>query len=96
MSLKRWQDLLPGGYIAEKGNSKNYETGSWRTFKPVFEGAKCTHCLFCWVYCPDDAVIVKEGKMLGFDYEHCKGCGLCAVECPDKQKCITMVLEHQN
>lgn len=96
MSQKKWQDLIPGGYITEAGNSKNYETGSWRTFKPIFHAEKCIHCLFCWVYCPDDAVIVKDGKMQGFDYDHCKGCGICAYECPDKAKAIEMVLEHQN
>lgn len=96
MSQKKWQDLIPGGYIIEAGNSKNYETGSWRTFKPIFHAEKCINCLFCWVYCPDDAVIVKDGKMQGFDYDHCKGCGICAYECPDKAKAIEMVLEHQN
>ena len=96
MSLKKWQELVPGGYIIDRGNSKNYETGSWRTFRPVFEIEKCTHCLFCWTFCPDGAVIVKDDKMKGFDYDHCKGCGICTEECPDKIKCIKMVLEHQN
>lgn len=96
MSLKKWQELVPGGYIIEPGNSKNYETGSWRTFRPVFDAEKCTHCLFCFIYCPDDAIVVKDNKMTGFDYAHCKGCGICAAECPDKIKCIKMVLEHQN
>lgn len=96
MSLKNWQELVPGGYIVEAGNSKNYETGSWRTFKPVFHAEKCINCLFCWVYCPDNAVLVNEGKMAGFDYDHCKGCGICAYECPDKAKAIEMVLEHQS
>jgi pyruvate ferredoxin oxidoreductase delta subunit len=95
MNLKTWQELPIGGYIIEAGSAKVYETGSWRTFKPVFYAEKCIHCLFCWVYCPDDAIYVKGGKMIGFDYEHCKGCAICAYECPDKAKAIEMVLEHQ-
>jgi 2-oxoacid:acceptor oxidoreductase delta subunit (pyruvate/2-ketoisovalerate family) len=95
MSLKTWQELPIGGYILEAGSAKEYETGSWRTFKPIFNQEKCIHCLFCWVYCPDDAVNIKDSKMIGFDYLHCKGCGICAFECPDKAKAIEMVLEHQ-
>jgi pyruvate ferredoxin oxidoreductase delta subunit len=96
MSLKKWQELVPGGYIIDPGNSKTYETGSWRTFKPIRDIEKCTNCLFCWIYCPDDAIIVKDDKIEKIDYDHCKGCGICAVECPDKIKAIVMVLEHQN
>ena len=40
--------------------------------------------------CPDSAVITEDGKMIGFDLEHCKGCGICAMECPDKVKAIKM------
>jgi len=40
--------------------------------------------------CPDSAIIIEDGKMIGFDMEHCKGCGICAVECPDKVKAIKM------
>jgi pyruvate ferredoxin oxidoreductase delta subunit len=27
---------------------------------------------------------VKDEKMTGIDFEHCKGCGICAKECPFK------------
>jgi pyruvate ferredoxin oxidoreductase delta subunit len=40
--------------------------------------------------CPDSAIIVEEGKLVGFNMEHCKGCGICAVECPDKINAILM------
>ncbi len=56
---------------------------------------KCIHCFFCWAYCPDNAVIVdaEAGKMLAFNYDYCKGCGICAAACPAKGA-ITMVPER--
>jgi len=40
--------------------------------------------MICWIYCPDSSILVEDGKMIGFDYKHCKGCGICAAECPTK------------
>ena len=57
--------------------------------------AKCVNCLTCWVYCPDSAILVVEGKHGDFDLKHCKGCGICAQECPKKDKAITMVEESE-
>ena len=92
---KGWRDLPIGGMILEAGNSAEYNTGAWRTFKPVHDQNKCTNCLLCWIYCPDSAIRVKDGKFLEFDLEHCKGCGICAKECPDKIKAITMAEERR-
>jgi pyruvate ferredoxin oxidoreductase delta subunit len=61
----------------------------------VLDKSKCTSCLLCWIYCPDNSVIVIDGTVEGFDYEHCKGCGICAEVCPDRNKAIEMVLETQ-
>lgn len=85
-------DKLPlAGVIEEAGNAKNYETGSWGTFRPIFHPEICIQCLFCWVYCPDSAILVEDGKVVGIDYDHCKGCEICHVECPTKpDKAITM------
>jgi len=88
-----WRDLPIGGRVLEAGNSEEYETGSWRTFKPVRDEEKCRHCLLCWIYCPDAAVLVKDGKVVGCDYKHCKGCGICARECPPRIQAIEMVQE---
>ena len=44
-------------------------------------------------FCPDMAVIVEDGRVVGFDYKHCKGCGICAKECPSKVHAIDMVPE---
>ncbi len=89
--LKNWQDLPPGGVIAEGGNAADYETGTWRTWRPVWQKEHCVHCLTCWVLCPDGAFELQDGRtaagkdrkeIRGIDYVHCKGCGLCVRECP--------------
>lgn len=92
---KGWKDLPAGGLILEAGNSDDYETGSWRTYKPVLDENKCNSCLICWIHCPDSSIIVEDGEMKGFDMKHCKGCGICAEVCPPKIKAITMVLEER-
>ena len=88
---KGWKQIPIGGVIDRGGTAEEYKTGPWRTFKPVRDEARCIHCMFCWVYCPDSSILVKDGKMTGFDYEHCKGCGICASVCP--KKCISMEKE---
>ncbi len=89
---KGYKELPIAGLILEAGNAVEYETGSWRTFKPVLHKEDCINCMFCWIYCPDTSVIVKDEDMIGFDYDHCKGCGICAVECP--KDCIEMVKDE--
>ena len=56
--------------------------GTWSTAKPVLKG-KCTFCLFCWVFCPEGAIIQDEAnRKVTFVFEDCKGCGICVKECP--------------
>ncbi len=86
-----WEELPIGGKIIKPGNSKEYKTGNWRTFRPVTDFNKCIHCMKCWVVCPDNAIKVKDGKKTGTDLDFCKGCGLCAEVCP--VKCIEMKRE---
>jgi 2-oxoacid:acceptor oxidoreductase delta subunit (pyruvate/2-ketoisovalerate family) len=83
-------ELPMGIIIPEAGNAVEYDTGSWGTFKPMFHEDRCIQCYICWVVCPDSSVIIKDGNVVGFDYFHCKGCGLCAAECPPKANAITM------
>jgi len=64
-----------------------YKTGDWRTFRPVVDPGKCTHCLICWIFCPDGAIRRGE-KVVEINFDFCKGCGICAAECP--VKAITM------
>ncbi len=95
MKPKGWKDLPPGAVLTTPGSAAEFRTGSWRSFRPVWVSGNCIQCLFCWIYCPDMAVKVEDGKRQDFDYDYCKGCGICARECPGKkgQKAIMMVEE---
>lgn len=75
-------EVPEGGAIDEPGKAREYETGSWRSMRPVLDREKCIDCLTCWIYCPDDCILVEDKKMKGFRYSHCKGCGICARVCP--------------
>jgi len=95
MKEKAWTEIPIGGVIEEAGNAETYETGSWRTYRPIWTEETCIHCLRCWVACPDSSILLDEGKVKGIDYEHCKGCGICAFECPTDPKAIEMKLETE-
>ncbi|MFZ3062768.1 MAG: 4Fe-4S binding protein [Actinomycetota bacterium] len=86
-----WTKHPVGAVIPEAGTAAQYETGGWRTFRPELS-EKCNNCLLCVMFCPDSSILVKDGKIVGFDLDHCKGCGICAEECPIKA--ITMVKER--
>ena len=92
MKLLSWKDMPTGAIAYEPGNSVEVETGSWRSLRPEIDFSRCTHCMICWLFCPDSCFQTSEGKLLGIDYTHCKGCGICASECP--RKCIDMVEER--
>jgi len=91
--LQGWKDIPTGTAIVEAGSSVEYLTGGWRDNRPEHDKDKCTNCLLCWVYCPEGAIIVKDDRITGINYDYCKGCGICASECPPKVKAITMVKE---
>ncbi len=89
-----WRDVPRGGVIPRGGNAAEYETGDWRSSRPVYDGEVCIQCRLCWIYCPDSAIATnEEGEVTGIDYDHCKGCGICAVECP-KDGAMVMVAEE--
>ncbi|MFA5858931.1 MAG: 4Fe-4S binding protein [Elusimicrobiota bacterium] len=94
MKKQGWKEL-PEGDILAPGTAANFKTGDWRSERPVWDSTKCKHDLMCWVYCPDSAIITKDGKMCGINYDHCKGCGICAHVCPLKEKAIKMEPEEK-
>lgn len=77
----KWNEIPMGAEIIEAGNSVEFNTGDWRAMRPVWHEDKCKHCMFCWAVCPDMSIIVKAGKVIGIDYDHCKGCGVCTKQC---------------
>jgi pyruvate ferredoxin oxidoreductase delta subunit len=79
--------------IMEPGTAVEYKTGSWRSRRPVVDKEKCINCMFCWMYCPDNSIIVEKGEMKGIKLSHCKGCGICANQCP--KDAIVMVEEGE-
>jgi pyruvate ferredoxin oxidoreductase delta subunit len=79
--------------IMDPGTAKAYQTGSWRSRRPVVDKEKCINCLICWMYCPDNSILVEGGEMKGIKLSHCKGCGICAHQCP--KQAILMVEEGE-
>jgi len=80
-----------GGVVGAPSTSREYETGLWRSEKPIIDYAKCTKCLFCWVFCPEPAIDRTPEKAVEINLRYCKGCGICAAVCPPKA--IRMVEE---
>ncbi len=87
-----WKNIPTGGLELDPGSTKRVRTGEWRSELPIIDFSKCTHCMICWVDCPDACFEVTDTKLAGVDLEHCKGCGICASVCP--VHCITMVPEQ--
>ncbi|HCZ06175.1 MAG: pyruvate ferredoxin oxidoreductase delta subunit [Thermotogota bacterium] len=80
--LKKWYELPIGGVIDQPATALAYKTGTWRVMRPIWHEDKCTSCMMCWLHCPDNAIVVKDAKMKGMNYDYCKGCGVCARVCP--------------
>ena len=82
VKLVSWKEITHGSHVFEAGNAVNFKTGDWRSYKPVFFADKCKQCLLCFPVCPDSAIVLKDGKMEGFDMDFCKGCLVCKAVCP--------------
>jgi len=93
--LPTWREMPIGGLVLEGGTAARYETGDWRSLRPVRDADKCINCLLCWIYCPEAAIVVVDGKVVGIDLQHCKGCGICDKICPPKVNAIDMVSERE-
>ncbi|MFA4029391.1 MAG: hypothetical protein GDYSWBUE_000063 [Candidatus Fervidibacterota bacterium] len=94
--LPSWEELSLGGIIPQPATSLSYKTGTWRSEqRPIWDSEKCTNCYMCFIHCPDDAILIRDGKVAGINYDYCKGCGICAVVCPPRVKAITMRSERE-
>jgi len=47
-------------------------TGTWRTYKPVFNTDKCIKCGLCWLYCPEGVIDWETEHYPQVDYTYCK------------------------
>ena len=78
-------DVPKAGHAEAKSTepiiSYSRDVADWRVFRPVIDEDTCVGCKRCWVYCPETAIKMVEGKA-EVDYRYCKGCGICAEECP--------------
>ncbi len=69
--------------VSGAATSVQAKTGSWRTFRPAIDYAKCNRCSWiCSTYCPDSVIAVEADRTPRIDYDHCKGCLVCVAMCP--------------
>ena len=87
-----WKDLEIGSIVTEPGNASQYQTGDWRSQKPIVDKDKCNKCTLCFIYCPEGCIERDAEGYFEPNLFYCKGCGICATECP--KKAITMVEEE--
>ena len=76
-------------------NSYSASVADWRVIKPIYNRDICIDCQNCWVFCPDTSIISRDKKMIGIDFDHCKGCGICVEVCPTNPKSLLMFGEQQ-
>ncbi|MFC1958755.1 4Fe-4S binding protein [Chloroflexota bacterium] len=87
-----WKDLEVGSIVVEPGSADQYQTGGWRSQKPVHDNTECNKCGLCYIYCPEGCIEQQEDGYFEADLFYCKGCGICAEECP--RDVITMIEEE--
>jgi pyruvate ferredoxin oxidoreductase delta subunit len=88
---ENWQDVNPGLMVFRPGSAREYQTGSWRADRPIFDESKCIRCGLCYIFCPEGCISQDERGYFHADLDYCKGCGICAHEC--WSGAITMVEE---
>ncbi len=89
LRIRDFGSLAPE-FLAESEAKRCFSCG----FCPATAGSRLggdNLCENCYKFCPDVAVIKKNGK-LEINYDYCKGCGVCAEECPTKS--IILKLEQ--
>jgi len=87
-----WKDLEIGSIITEPGNASQYQTGGWRTQRPILDTSRCIKCGTCYIFCPEGCRRQTAEGYFEPNLFYCKGCGICACEC--WTQAITMVEEE--
>ncbi|MFC1948709.1 4Fe-4S binding protein [Chloroflexota bacterium] len=87
-----WKDVGQGLIVTEPGSADQYQTGGWRSQRPISDLEKCNKCGLCYIYCPEGCIEEQEDGYFEANLFYCKGCGICARECP--RDVITMVQEE--
>lgn len=88
-----WKALEIGSIITEPGNASQYQTGGWRTQRPILDTSKCIKCGLCAIFCPEGCRRQTAEGHFDANLFYCKGCGICACEC--WTQAITMVEEKE-
>lgn len=87
-----------GGLILDPANSVLRDQSGFRTgFLPVYDRESCVDCGLCDLTCPDYCIVWEDDpsgerlpvaggqvrrRMVGIDYQYCKGCLRCVAVCP--------------
>ena len=88
-----WKDLEIGSIVPEPGNASQYQTGAWRSQRPIFDNSKCIKCGICYIFCPEGCVEQNDEGYFEANLFYCKGCGICVREC--WTRAITMLEEGE-
>ena len=79
------EKLLPEAGIVKSPEPNSEQesmiTGGWRVSRPIIDEETCTHCMMCWISCPDACAQAGEDK-IEINLKYCKGCGICGDVCP--------------
>lgn len=89
------RDLEVGSIVTEPASARAYQTGTWRSQKPILSREKCIKCGLCYIFCPEGCIQPASDAPDFFDIDlfYCKGCGICDKECPTDA--IVMVEEEE-
>lgn len=76
-----WQSVNPGCVVFRPGSAGEYQTGSWRAQRPIWDNAKCIKCGLCYIVCPEGCISEGPDGYYSANLDYCKGCGICPHEC---------------